>query len=316
MLNLLKMDLYRLVKGQMLKVALVVMAVSAIFVVSTMCWANSPGFADAVAERAQQAGVPTTEGQGQSGGKFTFSLGVNTGGLEGDSAADSNGSAALPSLLNGTQFTPTFTQMQAQMWLVGGVGTGIVSIVIALLFAADFASGYAKNILIAGRMRRVYYGEKALLVALLSAAFLAFGMLAFQAACMAFGISYAQDEPFAEIAAWFGMAVLVLTAYGLMTAVAAWATRSKAAALAVAIVVSGGMLGGVAKLLFSQMERLWEPLGQVAAWLPCSSMLLLADGASAVLSSPDALVHILVTGGVFVAAGLAATFGVCARQDV
>ncbi len=62
------------------------------------------------------------------------------------------------------------------MWLSGGALALFVSVMTALLFAADFSSGYVKNLPTSRKDRLAYYGEKLVLVVLLVALLLVFGI--------------------------------------------------------------------------------------------------------------------------------------------
>lgn len=163
MLRYLRMDLYRLVKGKMLWVVLgIVLAVSVAS--AYMAWLTvNPEFAPSGTNSSSGFVIGATDGSAESAGY---------------------------EMLSGAQIAD-FSRNQTAMWLSGGALALFVSVMTALLFAADFSSGYVKNLPTSRKDRLAYYGEKLVLVVLLVALLLVFGIATFEVSRIVSGLSYA-----------------------------------------------------------------------------------------------------------------------------
>lgn len=216
------------------------------------------------------------------------------------------------------------THTYAQLLIEGGLLPLIVSIVVALLFAGDYETGFAKSVF-AGRLHRApYFAERLVLCALLCAAFLFAGMLVADASFAVFGSAYQRVETVGEYWTWVGLAWLEATAYAIMTALVAWLTRSKAAAVAFAVVVSFGLAYWIVALVASALQPAAPALVDLVSWLPTSSAHLLGsggvglfvsagDGALHGLAAPG---HILLVSCIVMAACCVISLAVCRRRDV
>lgn len=282
MLKYLRMDAYRLVKGKMLYVTLGIILAMSMFSVIMMRVTAMP----------------------ELGSTVSFSVGLTDGSAPGSMAGQ-----------NGMELAE-LTQLHANMWVSGGAMASIVCLVIALFFALDFSSGYVKNLPSSRRDRLAYYGGKILLIVMLSALFLAFGMVSFELFRAMTGFTYARATSVAEIAVWFGSALVVVSMYGALTSLVTWLTQNKVAGIVAALVVGSGVVGAVLVMALTSLSVAWEPLARVAEWLPYSSYALLAQGGEALLASPGDVGHIIVTCGTVLVACIAAALGVCSRKDV
>lgn len=294
MLRYLRMDLYRLVKGKMLWVTLGIMLAMSALMAFMMWMSTTPEFAQYVTSQITQEQL---DAMSSSGG---VSVGMSNSSLEG---------------LNGTVLAD-FTQNQTSMWMSAGALGCFVSVVVALFFALDFTSGYVKNLPSSRRDRLAYYGEKLVLVVLLTTALLVFAIATFEVGRVVAGLTYAHVGTLGELAAWLGLSVLIVSVYGAITAVVTWLTQSKAAAIATAIVVGSGMLGQILGMVLSGLAAMWEPLARVAEWLPFSNYELLKQGGEALLASSGDIGHILISCGAVLVACTAVALGVCTRKDV
>lgn len=194
----------------------------------------------------------------------------------------------------------SFTQIQAGLWLWTMVI--LVSVVVAQFFALDFSSGFVKSLPLSRRDRLGYYSGKIVFVIMLSAVLSVFGIAVFEILLRVAGFTYAHADSVAEIAVWYGLQLLVLWTYGMLSATATWLTRSRGA--------------GIVVVLLASTSAAWEPLARAAEWLPYGSCVLLSHGGQALLASPGDVGHILVSSGVVLAACMAVALRVCARKDV
>ena len=270
MLRYLRMDLYRLVKGKMLWVVLgIVLAVSVAS--AYMAWLTvNPEFAPSGTNSSSGFVIGATDGSAESAGY---------------------------EMLSGAQIAD-FSRNQTAMWLSGGALALFVSVMTALLFAADFSSGYVKNLPTSRKDRLAYYGEKLVLVVLLVALLLVFGIATFEVSRIVSGLSYAHVGSAADIALWFGLSVLIVSMYG------------------AAIAVGSTLLGGLVVTVLQGLAMLWEPFNRAMEWLPFYSYKLLLENAGTLSSAPDAVSHIVAVCGAVLVACVAVALGVCARKDV
>lgn len=207
----------------------------------------------------------------------------------------------------------------------GGELAFVVSLVVALFFVQDFRTHFARNLVMDRRGRVRYYGEKLLLVGVLAAFFLAVAFLVAWAAFAVAGFTYAQTTPLGDMAAFLGLAWLMACAYGCLTAVVVWLTRSTGAAVAWAVAVSSGVAGAFAGQLLLLAARAVPWVGSLEPWLLSSCMQqslgsqaadLLARSAAAPLTMAPLAVQVLLVGAAWVAASAAVALGALRKRDV
>lgn len=351
MFNLLKSDVYRLVHGKMLWVATAVLVGCIVLCAAMMHWVSDPQFLydaaqmsatvtvgdadepDAADEAAREMAEATAEEHERA---MDAASAVN----EGDGAAD-NASASLeallefedPSSLSVADFEEasremrtidTPTSMFGDMLVSGGFLGALVSIVVALLLASDFSTRFVRNLPMDRRGRVAYYGGRLVLVAVVALYFLAVGCVLNVVAFTVAGFTFAALDGAAELLVFLGLSWLCLTAYGCMTAVFVWLTRSAGAGIAFALVVATGIAGTVAGSLLQNLGMAVPALSAVQPWLlatcmnhdlalPAASLLLPAEGA--VWAVPVG-VQVAIVGLFWVAACAALGLGVLRRRDV
>ena len=317
MFNLLRSDVYRLVRGKMLWVGLSFLALVVVGAAGLVWFATTPEFAQMVSEQAQQKPP-------QSGMSVTITTPNNAG-------LDAEEVQVLNEKTLGSR-----TYSYGNTFMVGFLGL-IVAVLAALLASSDFDTGFAKNVLAGRGNRRAYFAEKLVLIAALWA-FLLAGMLLSDAAYAVLGFSYERTETVAEYWSWAGLSWLVLTSYAFLAALIAWATRSKVAGVVFAALVPTGFLGSMllsaaavaassASSAASSRASVLAPamplVGDAMQWLPLSVQQRLAAGgtglfeagASAAAGLSPAVQGLIVFGAITVAcAALALT--VCRRRDV
>lgn len=304
MLNLLKSDLYRLVRRSdfWAFVAFIVVTVGAC--AALLAWVTSPEFAVMVNEQAVDVG-PSGAGQAEV-------------------QADLDEDLAEVAPLN-DKVMDSLTATWAQTFVTGGMLGVLGSMLASLFLVSDMEHGFVKNLLMSRRGRRIYYGEKLVFVALLQAMLLAVFAVAATVAFAAAGFSYEVAEGPAEVVLWLGLAWLLAVAYALIAAVVTWLTRSKWLGVVLALVVSTGVAGMVVAQLCSLLALGLPWLAGVPQWLLHECARLLGGGSSALLLASDAALaplgipvagHVLLVEALWVGAGVAVALGVCRKRDV
>lgn len=216
MFNLLKSDIYRLVRGKMLWAGLACLALVVVGAAGLIWFATTPEFAQMVNEQVQDTR--------QSDATAT---------LTSPNGADLD--AEEVQVLN-EKVISSRTYSYGNTFMVGFLGL-IVAVLAALLASSDFDTGFAKNVLAGRGDRRAYFAEKLVLIAALCGVFLLAGMLLSDAVYAVLGFSYRYTETVGEYWSWAGLTWLVLTAYAFLGALIAWATRSKTVGVVLAALV-------------------------------------------------------------------------------
>lgn len=214
--------------------------------------------------------------------------------------------------------------MLGDMAISGGVLATVVSLVVALFFAQDFTTHFARNLVMDRRGRLRYYGEKLVLAGVLSAFFLSVASVAGAVSFAAAGFTYAAESSVGDLALFLGLAWLLAFAYSCATAVVVWASRSAGAGVAWALMVSSGIAGSLLAQALLLLGRGVSWIGALAPWLPASCMQSLGNNASALLTAPAAaplvmaplVVQVLIVGIVVVALCAALTLGPLRRRDL
>lgn len=303
MFNLLKSDVYRLVRGKMLWVGLACLAFVVVCGAGLIWFATTPEFAQMVNEQAQEEAR-------QNGATITLTT-PNGADLDAEEVR------ALNEKVLGSR-----TYSYGNTFMVGFLGL-IVAVLAALLASSDFDTGFAKNVLAGCGDRRAYFAEKLVLIAGLCGAFLLAGMLLSDAAYALLGFSYERTETVAEYWSWAGLSWLVLTAYAFLSALIVWATRSKVAGVVFAALVPTGFLESMALSAGALLAPAIPLVADAIGWLPLSVQQRLSSGGtrlfeaggSAVAGLPPAA-QALIVFGVIAAVCAAFALTVCRRKDV
>lgn len=214
--------------------------------------------------------------------------------------------------------------MLGDMAVSGGALAMVVSLVAALFLAQDFSAHFARNLVMDRRGRMRYYGEKLVLVGLLSAFYLAVAALAGAASFAAAGFTYAAASPLGELALFLGLAWLLAFAYGCTTAVVVWATRSAGAGVAWALMVSSGIAGSLLGQVLLLLGRGVSWIGALEPWMLASCMQNLGNHASALLATAAAApltmvplaAQVLIVSAAVVALCAVLTFGPLRKRDL
>ena len=306
MYSLLKSDAYRLVHGKMLWVLLAVLLVFVAGAVGLVWFGTTPQFAQMVNEQ-------TARNMADSPDASIELSASNDADLTGEEVA----------MLN-EKSIDSRTYAYGQMIVTGGVLGMLATIFAALFLISDFDTGFARSVF-AGRARRAsYFVEKLVVCGAVCALFLLAGMFAVDAGYALAGFSVERVEPLGEYWAWVGLAWLNAMAYVLITAVAVWATRSKAAGVAVAVVVASGMLASAIMLAAQALAPAFPVLAEAVLWLPRSCTRLLGSGAIDLFASSQGVMlpgltapgHIALVSCAVIVACTALSLTACKRRDV
>lgn len=305
MFNLLKSDLYRMVRRIDFWVYAGVAAVLMILVACMLSFFASPEFANMVTESVDRGVQSLTEEQRT---ELTQDLDESLKEIE-----------ALRA-----KVMPSLTSTWSQAFLSGGLLGILGSVFIAVFLSRDFKSGFVKNLVMDRRGRWAYYGEKLVFVALVQAIFLAvcaaFSTLGFAL----FGFTYEVSESVADVALWLALSWLVSCAYTFLTACVVWLTQQEWLSVLWAVLISSGMIGAFLVQVALMLSRAIPVFAAAAEWTLAGSVASIGKGAAYLLTPNSELwlpgmlpvVQVLIVCGLMLVAGIAVTFAACRRRDI
>ncbi len=267
--RMLASDLYRLVRGRMLWGFLAALALVLAAAIAFFWWGTSGQFADAARSQAAQEQVV---GLSSSDEGTLLGVGASTGSpYHEDDAA---------------RVMQSHTYAYAGLLISGGFLPLFVSIVAVVLSCEDYETGFAKSLSCAGpRLARM--GARLVLVTALVLAFYAVGVAVCELGLPLAGFTYASaDEPLRYLA-YTGLALLSTLCYALLSLLVAELTRSKVAGIALASLVSTGMLGSALSAVLAQASLAVPALADALTWLPSYALRLLTGGADALFAAGE-----------------------------
>lgn len=232
MFNFLRMDFYRMVHSKITWVFLAIIAAMAIITTSMVGYMNTDTFKEQYAQSISA----------------TMQPGVSVG----TSTPDSGAAAATPS---GADVNPlasingkTFMAYAGGMFISGGALAMIVMLYLALFFASEFDSGFAKNIFTARPNRLAYAASKAVLMLVVSVVFSAFTLALAYIGSLIVNLDL-QATSALDFIAWYLVVVLALFALSMIIGFVAWAIRNKVIGILVAVFIGGGIVYQVVGLI-------------------------------------------------------------------
>lgn len=350
MFNLLKSDGYRLVHGKMLWVATAVFVGAIVAVAALMHLVSDPQFlydsaqmsvtmevgdGDVAAEDAQDAAAAQAAALEAAEVSSGRGEGAALGGAwddEGESAygvflenPDGMALADFEGISRDMRTVDSPVAMFGDMLLSGGLLGGLVGLVVALFFASDFSTRFVRNLPMDRRGRTTYYLERLVLVALVALGFLVVGCLVSLAAIVAAGFVFTEMDTVGDLAVFLGLSWLCLTAYGCLTAVVVWMSRSAGVGIAFALLVATGIVGSVVGALLENLGMAMPMLATLVPWmlssctntvtsLPVPALLAMPESASMLAISPA--VQVAIVGAFWVAVSAAVSLGVLRKRDV
>lgn len=179
---------------------------------------------------------------------------------------------------------------------LGGRGSSVVLVatlapfVAAHLSCVDSDAGFDRTLLASLRGRVVYFGEKYLLVALVTGALLVAYLVLGALGVLVSGAPVAGVEPLWQIGAWAGEAWLLSCAYALAVLLVGQLSRSRVVALVFAFLLASAVieqgLFGIAllagKIVGIDLEA---PLSVAMAWAPYVTLASVGNGAADMLAT-------------------------------
>ena len=305
MLNLLRSDIYRLARQMQFWVLAAITVTLCVLGAVMLAWVSSPEFTAYVNDvAAEQMGEMSADERAV---------------IERDLQEAAAESQALSE-----RELPSITQTWAQEFLAGGFLGLMGSIAVVLFLTSDFRGGFVRSLVMDRRGRVRYYAEKLVLVALMQAVLLLLCAASCVAAFAAYGFTYQVGDSPADVAVWLALAWLISCAYAFITACVVWIARSEWVGTACAVLVSGGIAGGLIAALF-------ELLSAAVPWLADATYLTLHGCVQLLSAGAGELMHpaaatlilglppvgdILLVTFASVAVCAAVVFGVCRKRDV
>ena len=336
MFNLLKSDAYRLAHGKMLWVMTAIVVAMTALMVSMLYWFSTPEFlyasaqgiefavgsSDEVAEAFEDAVDEVAEGERDPNDpdvravQQLFAMGA--------SSADEVTVADFEGVSRDMRTLVSPTDMLGDAAFSGGEVSLLTSLLVALFLASDFSTGFVRNLVMDRRGRMRYYGEKLVLVALVS---LYFTLLASLASAVAFavgGFTYAVGNSLGEIVGYLALGWAIAFAFGCMAAVVTWLARSGGAGIAFAIVVGSGMAGAIVGQVLLLLGQSFSWVASIQPWLLAAGQNAMGGGMTALMNGalPDAptnvpaAVRIVVAAVFWVALSAGISFGFQRKRDV
>ena len=290
MANILRMDLYRLVHGKSLWIFPAVITVLAVISAATMAYITDPAFVQSM-QAASASGAPT-------GVHIGFS---NGSGPSADDLAETN--ALVAQLVQG--MTPE--ALVGNVFLGGGGLSCLFVVFLAIFLAAEFESGFSKNVFTVQPSRLAFLGARIVEILVLAALFTVMIVAATLATAAVTGLELA-SSPLPDFALWGVLVAVVAAGFGMLTALAVWATRKMAAGIGIGILLASGLV----TLGIQGLGMLIPSISFLADYTLSSCMGSLSLG----LGGPLGAGHIALVGAAFIAVAGALCALVLKRKDV
>lgn len=221
MLNILRMDLYRLIRAKSFWIGLIISLAFLSTAVFSTWFVTSPEYSQMVQDA------------GESGVIIEF---------------DSNNQEMVAAQEEMESFKQVLSEMDILQYLgellIGGNLLPLMIILIFTLFmVGDFETGFAKNIFTSKENRLGYVGSKAIVALLITAIYLVVNALFVLGLSSIFGVGPASNaSSFIDIVVWVLLVHLVSLAYAMMMSFIMWMFRSKVAAVLACILTTAGMI--------------------------------------------------------------------------
>lgn len=260
MVNILRMDLYRLVRSTSFWVCLGVMVLMTVFSIGMLWYASTPDFVKSLQMGTSSAGM---------------SVGLSNG--QGEALSESD-IAQLEALTS----TGSLTSFVGGMLIKGGALSVLFVIFITIFLASEFESGFSKNVFASHPNRMVFLGARVIEILVLAAVFVVVATLTTLAATTFAGFNL-EAEPVSDLLLWGGLTTLILAAFATICAAVVLITRKMAAAIVAGVVLASGLIG----MLIDGVLSLFPSISHLATYTLTSCMTSL--GQYGLADAPGAL---------------------------
>lgn len=284
MANILRMDLYRLVHGKSLWILLAVIVAMAVLSSGLMAYIASPEFTQTLQSPNGAMRIGFTDGAGPD-------------------ASDYADAAEVNAMMAGSM-TPQ--ALVGSLFLNGGGLACLFVIFIAIFLAAEFESGFSKNVFTAQPNRLAFLAVRTVEIVVLAAVFTLVTSGATIATAAAVGFELIPTT-LPDLLLWGALVTLGIAGFGMLTALVVWLTRKMSASLVVGILLAAGM----ATILFQGVALLVPDASFLMDFTLSSCLASLSKGVDAAggLSS----VHIALVSAAFIV-GSAAVGGLALQK--
>ena len=236
MVNILRMDLYRLLRSKSLWICLGVMVILAAMTIGMFGLLTNADFM----QWAQSSGATVS-----SASNSVVSIGVNGNSTMSTEEIARTIAQAQEAISNSSLLTMTGTT------LINGNALAIMfTIFLSIFLASEFESGYSKNVFTVQPNRITFLGAKLVEIVLIAAVFTAVSLASIAAVGAIAGLSFASTSA-VDILIWGALVTLVLSGFGMLIALIIWLTRKVAAGIIGAVVLVTGMLVMIVQALLS-----------------------------------------------------------------
>lgn len=236
MVNILRMDLYRLLRSKSLWICLGITVILAAMTIGMFGLLTNADFM----QWAQSSGATVS-----SASNSVVSIGVNGNSTMSAEEIARTIAQAQEAISNSSLLTMTGTT------LINGNALAIMfTIFLSIFLASEFESGYSKNVFTVQPNRITFLGAKLVEIVLIAAVFTAVSLASIAAVGAIAGLSFASTSA-VDILIWGALVTLVLSGFGMLIALIIWLTRKVAAGIIGAVVLVTGMLVMIVQALLS-----------------------------------------------------------------
>ena len=242
MFNFLRMDFYRMVHSKTTWIFVGIIAISCIFITGVMGYLSSDAFKELYL--AAQAGA--------GNGDLSVIMGSPSFGVTAITSSDLADANLVMMMTGGT--IPAFL---GGIFINGGALSTLVMLYVALFFASEFDSGFAKNIFTTRTNRVAFFASKAVFMLAVAVGFSAFAFGLLYLGSLVIGLDL-QGAPLGDFALWCALVVLVLFTLAMIVAFVTWLIRNKVAGILVAVFVGANVVYQLVTLICQLIPALNE----------------------------------------------------------
>lgn len=269
MINLFRMDMYRLFRSISFWIILAVVVVMVAFTVFSLWFMTTPEYLNALGASQSESGV-------------MVGITTSTGETSPEAAA-----ATQAMLLN-----LDYLHYLGNITISGGFLATFIAIFVALFMASEFDTGFSKNVFVSQKNRLKFFASKCLTLLIIVLIFFAVSCVAGLIGALIASFDFTA-VPVGDVFLWLGLSILVLWGFSMLVAMLAWAFRTKAAPLVVGLLIGSGLIS----LLIGAILALVPAISSWGDYTLYASMVSLGKGLSS-LSSSD-ITRIVCVGLVF-----------------